>query len=82
MKGNLNENGQEMVINMDNLGFNTPQPILITFTNPINGQHLGELKEVDGLLTFNGNIDESGKLFVDYICNLFNERIKQICDKK
>ena len=49
MENNLNENGQEMVINMTNLGFNTPQPILITFTNPINGQHLGEFKEVDGV---------------------------------
>lgn len=50
-----------------------PEPITITI-----GGNLGIFKEVDGKLTFEGNIDEAGKIFVDFICYNFNERIKYL----
>ena len=46
-------------------------PLSIIFTSH-TGQKLGEFKEVDGKLTFEGNVDESGKMFVDFICKSFN----------
>lgn len=41
-----------------------------------SGEPLGTFKEVDGKLTFEGDVDGAGKLFVDFICKSFNERIK------
>ena len=52
-------------------------PINITFTDPNTREYLGEFYEEGGELKFTGNVNESAKVFVEFICKLFNERIKQ-----
>jgi hypothetical protein len=60
---------------------NTP-PILMTFYKSNSGTgKVGEFKEVNGLLTFEGNVDESAKLFVDRVCELFKQRIEELYGK-
>jgi hypothetical protein len=54
----------------------TPPPMIIRISNPQTNEVLGEFKEKDGLLTFEGNVDEAGKVFVDYICRVFKQRIE------
>jgi hypothetical protein len=54
----------------------TPPPMIIRISNPQTNEILGEFKEKDGLLTFEGNVDEAGKVFVDYICRVFKQRIE------
>jgi hypothetical protein len=54
----------------------TPSPMMIRISNPQTNEVLGEFKEKDGLLTFEGNVDEAGKVFVDYICRVFKQRIE------
>ena len=49
-------------------------PYFIRFTNPITGKFLGEFKESNGVLSFEGNVDESAKLFVDFVCNELKKR--------
>ena len=53
------------------------QPINITFTDPNTREYLGEFYEEGGELKFTGNVNESAKVFVEFICKSFNERIKQ-----
>tara|TARA_R110002072_G_scaffold298877_1_gene473483 strand:+ start:2264 stop:2512 length:249 start_codon:yes stop_codon:yes gene_type:complete len=52
-----------------------PVGVGITFSSPITNKILGEFKEVDNKLTFEGDITESGKVFVDFICKTFNKNI-------
>jgi len=54
----------------------TPPPMMIRISNPQTNEILGEFKEKDGLLTFEGNVDEAGKVFVNYICRVFKQRIE------
>lgn len=55
-----------------------PPPMTIRFSDPITNEILGELKEKDGLLTFEGKVDDSGKVFVDFICETFKKRIEHL----
>ena len=55
-----------------------PTPMIITISNPITNEILGEFKEKDGLLTFEGKVDDSGKVFVDFICETFKKRIEHL----
>ena len=50
----------------------------IRISNPLTTEILGEFKEKDGVLTFEGKVDESGKVFVDFICKTFKERIEHL----
>lgn len=51
----------------------TTQPVSIVFTSNLTGKKIGEFKEVDGKLTFEGDVTESGKQFVDFVCKTFNK---------
>lgn len=62
---------------VSNLKF-TPPPINIKMCNPLTGEFLGEFKEKQGLLTFEGKTDEAGKVFVDFICATFKQRIEHL----
>ena len=55
-----------------------PLPMSIIISNPLTQEVLGEFKEKDGLLIFEGKVDESGKIFVDFICKTFEQRIKHL----
>ncbi|MDA3816771.1 MAG: hypothetical protein PF486_05295, partial [Prolixibacteraceae bacterium] len=59
----------------------TPPPIHIQFTNPQTGVFLGAFKEKDGLLTFEGNVDEAGDMFVKLICETFAQRIEHLMNR-
>jgi hypothetical protein len=58
--------------------FFKPVPMNITFTSPITGKKIGVFSELDGKLNFSGDLDESGKIFVDFVCNSFNKRIQDM----
>ena len=55
-----------------------PQQMSIRITNPQTNEFLGEFKEKDGLLTFEGNVDEAGDIFVKFICETFKQRIEHL----
>lgn len=55
-----------------------PTPMIIIISDPITNEILGEFKEKDGLLTFEGKVDDSGKVFVDFICETFKKRIEHL----
>lgn len=57
-------------------------PVSIRISSPITGEHLGDFKEKDGVLTFEGKVDEAGQVFVDFICKSFDARIKQLIESK
>jgi len=50
-------------------------PIEIIFRDTTTNEILGKFKEKDGLLTFEGKVDEAGKEFVEFVCKYFNDRI-------
>jgi hypothetical protein len=52
-----------------------PVGISITFISPITNKIIGEFKEVNNKLTFEGDVDEAGKVFVDFICKTFNKKL-------
>lgn len=56
----------------------TPRPLSLSFHDPITRDKIGEFKDVGGILSFEGNVDESGKIFTDYICGCFNARIQHL----
>ena len=58
-----------------------PLPISIIIHDN-NGEELGRFTEKDGILTFEGKVDEAGKRFVDYVCETFNSRIKELIKNK
>lgn len=45
-------------------------PFFISFHSPLTGERLGELKEVDGELVFEGKASESAKVFFDEVIKL------------
>lgn len=55
-----------------------PPPMTIRISDPITNEMLGEFKEKDGLLTFDGKVDDAGKVFVDLICKTFKQRIEHL----
>ena len=55
-----------------------PLPMIIRISDPITNEKLGEFKEKDGLLTFEGKVDDAGKVFVDFICETFKQRIEHL----
>lgn len=52
-----------------------PVCVSITFNSPITNKILGEFKEVNNKLSFEGDVDEAGKVFVDFICKTFNNKV-------
>lgn len=59
----------------------TPHPISMVFTNTQN-RVIGHFKEVDGRLTFEGDVDESANMFVNNIINIFNQRIEYLINNQ
>ena len=53
-----------------------PAPMSIRISDPVTNELLGEFKEKEGLLTFEGKVDKAGKVFVDFVCETFKQRIK------
>lgn len=51
-------------------------PFWMSFTSPINGKYLGELKEENGKLTFSGNAEESAKVFFECVIKEYNKNKK------
>lgn len=52
-----------------------PVGVSITFSSLKTNKILGEFKEVNNKLTFEGDVDEAGKVFVDFICKTFNKKV-------
>lgn len=48
------------------------QKLNISFNNA-NGKIVGQFKEVDGYLTFTGDVDESAKIFINELLSKYNE---------
>lgn len=61
----------------DAFNLNDPQ-VLITFSNTTSGELVGQLIERDGCLVFEGNADESAQYFFTWICEHFNERMREL----
>ena len=55
-----------------------PPPMTIRISDPMTNEILGEFKEKDGLLTFEGKVDDAGKVFVDFICETSKQRIEHL----
>jgi len=66
----------------DNKITKVDSPVSISIHSPISGVWLGDFVEKEGVLTFNGNVDEAGRVFVDFVCISFNERMKEYTEKK
>ena len=76
---NKQQNGNYFIADVSVNTFNTvPAPILIRFSDPITNEIFGEFKEKDGLLTFEGKVDDAGKIFVDFIFETFKQRIEHL----
>lgn len=43
---------------------------------------VGRLSWNDGKLTFEGNLEESAKVFMEYLCDIFNDHIKNLIQEK
>jgi len=78
---NLNE-AENSALNIADVSGSTfkivSPPMTIRISNPITNEILGEFKEKDGLLTFEGKVDDAGKIFVDFICETFKQRIEHL----
>lgn len=74
------------IIRLDNYAYSSEKfsteikvpPVSINFNSTVDGSFLGTFCEKDGLLTFEGNVDEAGKVFVNFICKTFNGRITEL----
>ena len=53
-------------------------PPLISFYNANNQEILGELKEIDGKLEFEGDVSESAKVFFDEYGVHHSRKIKEL----
>ena len=74
--GNPKKGGWDLITDVGASVLNfKPVGVSITFSSPITNKILGEFKEVDNKLTFEGDVTESGKVFVDFICKTFNKDI-------
>jgi len=67
---------------MDNKITKSDSPVSISIHSPISGVWLGDFVEKEGVLTFNGNVDEAGRVFVDFVCASFNQRMKESTEKQ
>jgi len=66
----------EKLLNQNVLGCTAkiaPQPIKLSFIN--DKEVVGEFKEVNGKFVFEGELEESGRLFVDFVLKTFEQRI-------
>lgn len=52
--------------------------ILITFLNTESGEVIGQLRDKDGVLVFEGDAEQSAHNFFDYVCDIFNERSDEL----
>lgn len=57
-------------------------PINITFRSYEDLKYLGSFYEENGVLKFEGEVNKSGKIFTDFICKEFNDRINQLVKDK
>lgn len=76
-----NQQGNSVIANVSGSTFKiVPPPMTMTIriSDPITNEILGEFKEKDGLLTFEGKVDDAGKVFVDFICETFKKRIEHL----
>ena len=55
----------------------TPTPFVMIFRNS-NKEVMGTLKEVDGVFSFEGNAEDSAKVFFDFVCDNFRNYIDNI----
>lgn len=55
----------------DSMVYLRPHPTTFIITSSITGEVLGVFKEVNGKLTFEGQVDEAGKVFTDFVCKTF-----------
>ena len=53
-------------------GLALPMPFVLTFSDGVN--KIGSLTMDDGQLKFEGNADESAKVFFDYLVKLWGNR--------
>jgi len=60
-------------INQMNIVKVEPFPFCMRFTSPITGKCLGELKEENGKLVFNGDADQSAKIFFECVIKEYNK---------
>ena len=71
--------GNDFIADVSGSTFNfVPPPMTIRISDPITNEILGEFKEKEGLLTFEGKVDDAGKVFVDFICETFKQRIEHL----
>ena len=73
---------KEITTNPKDLTFKTINPLIAIEIYGNNGKPLGRFIEKDGLLIFEGKVNESGKVFVDFICETFEARIKEMLKLK
>jgi hypothetical protein len=73
------QNGNDFIANVSGSTYKiVPPPMTIRISDPITNEILGEFKEKDGLLTFEGKVNDAGKIFVDFICETFKQRIEHL----
>lgn len=52
--------------------------VMITFSNSDTGELIGRLLERNGILTFEGDADESAQYFFNWICDAFEKRAAEL----
>ena len=78
-KSELDAQGNGIIADVSGSTFKIVLPSMtIRISDPITNEILGEFKEKDGLLTFEGKVDDAGKVFVDFICETFKQRIEHL----
>ncbi len=55
-----------------------PQPVHIQFHDTKTNDVIGKFFEVEGKMEFEGDVTESAKVFVDFVCETFNQRISEL----
>ncbi len=49
---------------------NKQHPLCISFCSPDSGKKIGELKEIDGVFTFEGEADEAARIFFNELSKI------------
>jgi len=55
-----------------------PEPVSISFHDTKTNDVIGKFFEVDCKMEFEGDATESAKVFVDFVCETFNQRISEL----
>ena len=63
---------KENINSVDIAKIETP-PFCMRFISPITGKCLGEIKEDNEKLVFNGNADQSAKIFFECVIKEYNK---------